>query len=252
MKLSDVKKLHQKKHRSQLGQYLVEGEHLILELNKAMSGQPKSGGKITLYLTDEYQAFASTLDNNFERVNVTQQQMSALSDTKTPQGIIASVPLPSSSIAGQTKSQSNLNERSIYLHEIQDPGNLGTILRSLAWFGNFRLLLSPNSVDPYNPKVVRASMGAIFHVPLELDVELNSLEQRFKSFAYLDLIGEPVNHPRFAEYDCYLFGNEARGVPQQALSSSNAQAFTIRGSGTIDSLNLASAVNICVYQLSLD
>ena len=252
MKLSDVKKLHQKKHRSQLGQYLVEGEHLILELNKAMSGQPKSDGKITLYLTDEYQAFASTLDNNFERVNVTQQQMSALSDTKTPQGIIASVPLPSSSIAGQTKSQSNLNERSIYLHEIQDPGNLGTILRSLAWFGNFRLLLSPNSVDPYNPKVVRASMGAIFHVPLELDVELNSLEQRFKSFAYLDLIGEPVNHPRFAEYDCYLFGNEARGVPQQALSSPNAQAFTIRGSGTIDSLNLASAVNICVYQLSLD
>lgn len=251
MKLSDVKKLHQKKHRSLLGHYLVEGEHLILELNKAMSGQTETGGKITLYLTDEYHAFASKLDNSFERVNVTQQQMSALSDTRTPQGIIACVPLPTTSIARQTKSHSNPNERSVYLHEIQDPGNLGTILRSLAWFGNFRLLLSPNSVDPYNPKVVRASMGAIFHVPLELDVELSSLEQRFKSFAYLDLRGEPINLPRFAEYDCYLFGNEARGVPQQALSTSNAQAFTIQGSGTIDSLNLASAVNICVYQLSL-
>ena len=66
-------------------------------------------------------------------------------------------------------------ERAIYLHEIQDPGNLGTILRTLAWFGNFRCLLSPDSVDVHNGKVVRASMGAIFHVPVEIDVPLDAL-----------------------------------------------------------------------------
>ena len=66
-------------------------------------------------------------------------------------------------------------ERAVYLHEIQDPGNLGTILRTLAWFGNFRCLLSPDSVDVHNGKVVRASMGAIFHVPVEIDVPLEAL-----------------------------------------------------------------------------
>jgi len=63
-------------------------------------------------------------------------------------------------------------ERAVYLHEIQDPGNLGTILRTLAWFGGFRCLLSPNSVDVHNGKAVRASMGAIFHVAVEIDVPL--------------------------------------------------------------------------------
>jgi RNA methyltransferase, TrmH family len=132
---------------------------------------------------------------------------------------------------------------------VQDPGNLGTILRTLAWFGNFRLLLSPNSVDPYNPKVVRSSMGAIFHVPMELDVPLASLSQRFAEIACMDIQGSSLSNPDFKKFDCYLFGNEARGVPHEKLAELNAQAFTIRGSGAIESLNLASAVNICAYEL---
>ncbi len=95
-------------------------------------------------------------------------QMAQLSDTKTPQGIVALVPILPPPLPRK-------DEQAIYLHEIQDPGNLGTILRTLAWFGNLRCLLSPGSVDPYNSKVVRASMGAIFHVPIEFDVELLSL-----------------------------------------------------------------------------
>ena len=111
------------------------------------------------------------------------------------------------------------DERAIYLHEIQDPGNLGTILRTLAWFGNFRCLLSPDSVDPYNSKVVRASMGAIFHVPVEFDVALLSLPERFARIACLDMSGAPVQSPEFAAFDCYLFGNEARGLPREQLAA---------------------------------
>jgi TrmH family RNA methyltransferase len=176
---------------------------------------------------------------------VSQKHMAKLSNTKSPQGLVACVPLPSE-VATSVEY-----ERCVYLHEVQDPGNLGTILRTLAWFGGFRLLLSTNSVDPFNPKVVRSSMGAIFHVPIELDVELSELQSRFKKFAYLDMQGTQVNSPKFANYDCYLFGNEARGVPSAALTECNAQAFTIPGNGSIDSLNLASAVNICMYQLSV-
>ena len=90
-------------------------------------------------------------------------------------------------------------------------------------------------------------MGAIFHVPLELDVSLVDLENRFDSFAYLDMNGQAINSPGFSNYQCYLFGNEARGVPREALASLNAKAFTIPG----ESLNLASAVNMSAYQLSV-
>jgi len=93
-------------------------------------------------------------------------------------------------------------------------------------------------------------MGAIFHVPIELDVPLSSLSERFSHFAYLDMQGKAISDPDFSEFQCYLFGNEARGVPRDTLVEVNASAFTIAGSGKIDSLNLASAVNICAYQLS--
>ena len=93
-------------------------------------------------------------------------------------------------------------------------------------------------------------MGAIFHLPVELDVSLSQLQARFEKFAYLDLNGTPITDKQFGNYSCYLFGNEARGVPAQALSDTNADAFTIAGNGTIESLNLASAVGICAFQLA--
>lgn len=248
MKLDDAKKLHQKKYRTQLGYYLVEGEHLILELQKAAKLNAYNFRNTQVYVTEEYQNWANALDADFKIFTISKKHMAQLSDTKTPQGIIACVPLPD---LKQTNAEAKEGERCIYLHEAQDPGNLGTILRTLAWFGDFRLLLSPNSVDPFNPKVVRSSMGAIFHVPMELDVELVDLKDRFAKFAYLDMQGEKVNTPQFAEFECYLFGNEARGVPRDALADFNATAFTIPGSGAIESLNLASAVNMCAYQLSL-
>jgi len=246
MKLEDVKKLHHKKYRAQYGYFLVEGEHLILELLKATPNHYDQQA-ITLYVSPQHEQWAYQLESALTIVVVSQKQINLLSDTKTPQGMIARVPLPPM----QTLTDRfTATERCIYLHEVQDPGNLGTILRTLAWFGHFRLLLSPNSVDPFNAKVVRASMGAIFHLPIVFDVDLASLTQRFQQFAYLDLEGEPITNTRFRQYECYLFGNEARGVPSEALRQCNAMPFTIPGSGVIDSLNLAATVSICAYQLT--
>lgn len=238
MKLDDVKKLHQKKYRTEFGHFLVEGEHLILELEKA-AAKNHALAQSELFVTEAYKDFSS----RFKKHLVSEKHMTQLSDTKTPQGIIAVAPLINS------VNTSTAYEKTIYLYEVQDPGNLGTILRSLAWFGNFRCLLSPGSVDPYNPKVVRSSMGAIFHVPMELDVPLESLTERFTSIATLDMNGKKLSDASFKQCDCYVFGNEARGVPREALHAMNAQAFTIAGCGAIESLNLASAVNMCVYEL---
>jgi len=238
MKIDDIKKLHQKKYREQFGCFLVEGEHLVLELEKAARQNPALGG-CQLLVTQAYAHWHSP----FKTTLIADKQMAAIADTKTPQGIIAVAPFL------QGKPATSI-ERAIYLYEIQDPGNLGTILRSLAWFGNFRCLLSPNCVDPYNPKVVRASMGAIFHVPIELDVELESLPARYPRIASLDMQGKKLSDAQFAQQDCYLFGNEARGVPREYLQDWQLSTFTIPGSGAIESLNLATAVNICCYELS--
>src|SRR5690606_36095755 len=237
MKLDDVKKLHQKKYRTELRHFLVEGEHLALELQKAAGTHPALASS-QLYVTDAYADWASP----FPKTLVSSNQMAQLSDTKSPQGILAVVPfLP--------PARPQAAERAIYLHEVQDPGNLGTIMRTLAWFGGFRCLLSPGSVDPYNPKVVRSSMGAIFHVPIELDVSLDQVRQRFPRIACLDMAGQAVRDASFQAFDCYLFGNEARGVPRDQLAALSAQPFTIAGGSAIESLNLASAVNICIYEL---
>jgi TrmH family RNA methyltransferase len=240
MKFDDVKKLHQKKYREAFGHFLVEGEHLVLELQKAAAQNPLLRAS-ELYVTSAHEHWPSP----FARHVVSDRQMSQLSDTQSPQGVIALVPMLPAAAAPQRSG-----ERAIYLHEVQDPGNLGTILRSLAWFGNFRCVLSPGSVDPHNSKVVRASMGAIFHVPFELDVELLSLRRRFPRIACLDMNGESLQSRGFGSFDCYVFGNEARGIPREQLTALDAKPFTIAGTGAIESLNLASVVNICVYELN--
>jgi TrmH family RNA methyltransferase len=238
MKLDDVKKLRLRRYREELGHFLVEGEHLVLELEKAARSQPGLRAS-ELYVTHEYGEWRSP----FRTHRIGASHMAAVSDTKTPQGIVAVVPIPPPVPARE-------GERAIYLSEIQDPGNLGTIVRTLGWFGGFRCLLGPGSVDPWNPKVVRASAGAIFHVPIELDVAIGALRGRFARIASLDMKGRSIRSPDFGGHDCYVFGNEARGVPREELAAIGAEPFTVAGSGAIESLNVASTVSMCVYELN--
>jgi TrmH family RNA methyltransferase len=238
MKFEDIKKLHQKKFREELGHFLVEGEHLVQELEKAAERDARLRAA-QVYVTHEYEKRPGKLPTQV----INARHMAQITETRSPQGIAAVVPLlaPPPPVAG---------ERAIYLHEIQDPGNLGTILRTLAWFGGFRCLLSADSVDIHNGKVVRASMGAIFHVPVEADVSLAALPARFPRIALLDLAGKRLATPEFREFDCYLFGNEARGLPRDQVGALPATAFTIPGTAAIESLNVASSVNIALYELN--
>jgi RNA methyltransferase, TrmH family len=238
VKFEDIKKLHQKKFREEFGFFLLEGEHLVQELQKAVASDTRLSAS-EIYLTREYEHWQSSLPIHV----VNSRHMKQLGETRSPQGIAAVVPL-------LVASPQHPNERAVYLHEIQDPGNLGTILRTLAWFGGFRCLLSPNSVDVHNGKVVRASMGAIFHVPVEFDVQIDTLPARFGRIASLDLQGRPIADPEFREFSCYIYGNEARGLPREALAEIKAMAFTIAGTGAIESLNVATTVNICQYELT--
>ncbi len=238
MKLDDVRKLHQKKFRDLLGHFLVEGEHLILELQKAARHNPALR-RSTLYVTQEHAHWQGP----FETHVIADHQMARISDTRKPQGMVAVVPrFPGSWISCKYTARSPSRGAGA--------GRTGTILRSLAWFGGVRCLLGPGSVDPYNAKVVRASMGAIFHVPVETDVAPESLPGRFARIAALDMQGERLQSGGFRTHDCYLFGNEARGLPRALLDSLHATPYTVPGCGAIESLNLASVVNMCLYELN--
>lgn len=239
MSLDNLRKLHQKKYRRRFGYFLAEGEHLVQELIRALPGNPALQDSL-LYVTDSYRDFPSPLECH----EISDSAMAKLSDTPSPQGIVACVPL-----TALRDKCADTSRKALYFHEIQDPGNLGTVLRTLAWFGGFQCLLSPGSVDPYNSKVVRAGMGAVFHVPIEEDVTPDALAARFGSFACLDMVGAGLAAPAFHQADCYVFGNEARGVPASLLDALKAERFSIAGAGAIESLNLASVVNMCVYEL---
>lgn len=237
MSIDILKKLQQKKYRMEYGCFIAEGEHLVQELLAAAIHKPALL-EAQLYYTEDYTGPRGTLASH----ELSRAAMAKVSETKTPQGILAVVPMQALLEQGAVSG----SERVFYLHEVQDPGNLGTILRTLAWFGAGRCILSPASVDPFNPKVVRASMGAIFHVPIETELSIETLRTRYPRLACLDMHGAPVTDQSFAEFDAYVFGNEARGLPQGLQAS----AFTIPGSGRIESLNLASVVNICAYELA--
>jgi TrmH family RNA methyltransferase len=243
--IDEIKKLHQKKYRQQVGYFLAEGEHLVLELQKAMAINPALRSS-QLYVTERYEGWNTELIKNI----VSEKLMRQLSGTQSPQGIIACVPI--AGVLSGAVQQISTASRCVYLHEIQDPGNLGTILRTLAWFGGLTCILSPGCVDPFNPKVVRASMGALFYVPLELEVPLSSLTGRFDRLGMLDMSGSSLASPEFKQLQCLIFGNEARGVPHEQLAVINPRPFSITGSGRVDSLNLAAAVNMSLYELNRD
>jgi TrmH family RNA methyltransferase len=237
VKLEDIRKLHDKSAREAAGLFLLEGEHLVLELQKAAALNPLLRTS-EIYLTHEFGHWQSSLTTHV----INARQMQQISQTRSPQGILAVAPL-------LPTPPPRVNEKAVYVYQAQDPGNLGTILRTLAWFGNFRCLTSPDSVDAFNGKAVRASMGAILHVPVETDVTLESLAARYTHIAALDLRGESIATPAFREQQCYVFGSEARGLPQETLALIKARAFTITGTGAIESLNLAAAVAVCQHEL---
>ncbi len=244
MTFDDLKKLRLREHRDQARLYFAEGEHLVLELLRALPDTPKLG-ETQVFVTHEYESekLLHPWPAQLPLQRLSARQMAALSDTRSPQGIIAVVPMvePTSPRSG---------ERVFYLHEVQDPGNLGTILRTLAWFGNFRCLLSPQSADLYNPKVVRASMGAIFRVPIEREVTPGALRARYPRLALLDLNGVAISNETFRHFDAYVFGNEARGLPAETIELLQGESYSIHGAHHIESLNLAAAVNICAYELT--
>jgi len=141
----------------------------------------------------------------------------------------------------------------LLLDRVNDPGNLGTIIRTADWFGVNDIILSEESVDPYNEKVVRSTMGSIFRTHIyqsEYIVEtVEFLKKNGYSIVTLDMEGRDIRDLPKKGKQAFLFGSESHGI-SDTLRALADESYTISGNGNAESLNLAMSVGITLYQHS--
>ena len=238
-KVKSLIKLQRKKYRDLTGTYIVEGYHLIEEAYKV-------GVVLELFLLD-----GENIPFDVPTTFVSAEVMKKISTMDTPSSMIALCrKLQNSDI---TSNQMLLN-KILLLDEIQDPGNLGTIIRSSVAFGIDMIILSENTVDLYNPKVLRATQGMYCHIPI---LSLNAKESilYFKNNHYKIYGTNVVNgvdastltkddKQRF----CLIMGNEGQGVRKEIQELCDRNLY-IPMRKEVESLNVGVACSILLYEL---
>jgi len=226
--------LHRKKYRSLHNLFIAEGEKLIKDLLA-------SGAKITHFYTTEVQENLDLLWST-SPVRITERQMQKISLQKNPSGWLAVFKQPEITAPDQALWV-------VALDDIQDPGNMGTILRLCDWFGITHIVCSEDTVDVFNPKVVQASMGSITRVQvhyLHLETWL-STQDRPVFGAVLD--GKPVREIQWPDQGVLLMGNEGQGIrPERAKYITDHVLITGAPSKGAESLNVAMATGILLHQ----
>lgn len=228
--------LSSKKERYEKTEFIAEGIQPVREAAIANSIK-------TLYLTAEgrKRLEEKSVDiSNVEVIEISDSVAKAMSDATTPQGIIAICGFPHSAM------EIIENKHVIYLYEIQDPGNAGTILRSADAMGMAAIVTSPNSVDLFSPKVVRSAAGSTWHIPIFQGVSLEDFHDWRKYLLTGD--GEiSLNEIDFTQPAIWIFGNEARGFDKPDVE---AKSVSIPMSGNAESLNLSAAASIVMHEIS--
>lgn len=240
----ETKKLKDRRGRTKSSKYIIEGFRLIQEALKAKINveyifiSSDKVSKIDEYLTDY-------LDDNIKIYEVDNNLIKELSDTEKPQGIIAVVKMK------EYKINDNGN---FYLlcDKVQDPGNLGTIIRTAHAAGVDGIILSKGTVDIYNEKVIRATMGSLFYIPILMDDENNSIVKNLcnKGFSLLatslegdkDFFNEDLSGKVIVSV-----GNEGNGVSEEIYSLCDKKV-KIPMPGGAESLNVAIATSIILYE----
>ena len=153
--ISFIKSLHQKKYRKENGIFIIEGIKSIIEFLK-------SDYQIhSIYYTSKTSATLPKVSANINLFEVTEAELQKISTLQTPQHILALVHIPSKKEVDLNALQ---NAFSLVLDDVQDPGNLGTIIRTADWFGIKTIICSENTVEAYNPKTVQSTMGSLCRV----------------------------------------------------------------------------------------
>lgn len=236
--ISFLRSLQQKKFRNEEGAFIVEGPKMVAEVLK-------SDFKVRqLYATSSWtpeQHLSSPLEI------ITETEMERVSGLQTPNKVLAVVEMPV--LEGPVSSL--LSGMHLLLDQIQDPGNLGTIIRIADWFGVTSVICSPDTADVFNPKVIQSSMGSVFNVKIHYrslaDVLLKNADgNKWPVYATL-LSGNDIYNTEMKASSLVILGNESRGV-NPVLNAFITQGIFIprppNKSSKAESLNVAVAAGI--------
>lgn len=231
-RIKNYRKLHTAKGRKKTNQFLIEGVHLVEEAVNYK--QPVD----TIIIEDGFNHDLNL--DKFKTLYVSGDVMKSLSTLDTPPGIAA--------VVDQQKQGKVDFKRVLLLEDIQDPGNLGTLIRTADAFGFKTVLITPKSADPYNPKVLRSAQGSHFH----LDILQRTAAEAVESFKGIK-IGTSLNDAVYIddfnkpEGDIMLvLGNEGQGLTEETLQLMDINA-KINMPGSSESLNVAIAGAIMMH-----
>jgi TrmH family RNA methyltransferase len=245
--------LHTKKHRAHARCFLIEGPTLL-------EGALDAGvTPSALFFIPGRSSPADAAVRRAERAGVPsfaveERTLDSLSQTRTPQGVVARVPY----IDRAVESLSALVPASgpacvLVLHDLDDPGNAGTLVRSAEAFGASAVCFGPEAVEPYNDKLVRATMGALFRVPLVRYESWESLALQLDA-AHLSALGAAAGGPDIRSLDipkrtALVLGNERRGLEGLPAGAVTLLA-GIPQKPSVESLNVAVAGSILLYEIA--
>lgn len=238
-KVKQWKKLHTKKERENTGTFIIEGLHLVEEAlkNKEMIK--------TLIVSEDLNLPYDWDVDNVSMTLVTSDVMKAISDTETPQGVAAICEFQ------QTHSPQSWS-KVLLVDSVQDPGNLGTIIRTADAAGIDGIILGEGTVDHYNSKVIRSSQGSLFHLPIVKGSlqEWVDVYKKNQVPIYGTSLQNGVSYKEVTSADrfCLIMGNEGSGVKKELLNQTTKNLF-IPIYGGAESLNVAIATGILLYHL---
>lgn len=229
--IKEISKLKNKKYRDLTNTYLVEGDHLVEEAYK-------NNLLIKIILLED-----TICNYDIEKIYVTKEVMKKLTELDTPNKIIGIV---------KKNTLLPIGNKILILDNIQDPGNLGTIIRSSVAFDIDTIVLSPNTVDIYNPKVIRSTQGMIFYtniITLELKEFINEIKTKnYTIFGTNVRNGKNIKEITLPEKFALVLGNEGQGVSKEIESLCDDNIY-IKMSSKCESLNVSVATSILLYEV---
>jgi TrmH family RNA methyltransferase len=239
--------LLQKKFRKLENKFLCEGKKIVLECLK--SSYQNEIIFITQKFSESEEEYIRML-NSFEKriVKLKSIDFRKVSVTKAPEGVAGVFYIESKKPIFTDIDDPIV----IYLEDISDPANLGTIIRNCDWFGIKNIFISTGSAEIYNPKVIRASMGSIFHINIYEDVLLDDillLKNSGYEFICSDIKGKNVYNFTKPKCSVLFLANESNGPSEKLLSYSD-EVINIPGTGNAESLNVSSASAILLSELT--
>ena len=242
-----IKSLEKKKYRKLNQLFTIEGNRLVSEVVQSNIVTKQ------IYITDEFISKSQNnslmdliAENGIITNSISEREMNSICNTVSPSGILALCKLPDMS-----EIDVNKTENWLFLDEIRDPGNLGTLLRSADWFGVKNIALSKNCANVFNTKVLRGGMGSQFRLNLFENVSLKNFNESSHTIIGTFQKGESIYHVDTKTLIPWILviGNEAHGITTNNIDNINLKV-TIPKIGSGESLNAAIAGSILLAHLT--